>query len=122
MIIDEGGNTPVENAIRDYADDGFIRIVPDKNEISHFKVRMRGLGRYCLMDLRKHPNDNDKIRPNKNYAGEVGDRNAFIVYSDVIAKAPPLAAAEIIAADPDADPEGLTFAKPGTCYVMLDRG
>ena len=122
IIVDESTNCIVENAAKYFADDGFIRIVPDKNEISHFKARMRGLGRYCLMDLRKHPNDNDKIRPNKNYSGEAGDRNAYIIYSDVIFKAPPLAIAEVIEVDADADPTGLSMCHPGTPYVMLKRG
>ena len=90
LIKDETGCKPVENARQDYLEDGFIRIVPDKNEISHFKTRMRALGRYCLLDLRRHMGENDKIRPNKNHSGENGDRNAFIVYSDVITAVPPL--------------------------------
>jgi hypothetical protein len=57
-----------EGTAAQYPEDGFIRIVPDKNEISQFKTRMRQLGRYCVLDLRRHPNENDKIRPNKNYA------------------------------------------------------
>ena len=112
LVKDETGCTPVENARQDYQEDGFIRIVPDKNEISHFKTRMRALGRYCLLDLRRHMGENDKIRPNKNHSGENGDRNAFIVYSDVIVAVPPLFMAEAV--EPDQD--GL-FPRPGTPFV-----
>lgn len=64
--------------------EGFVRVVPDKNEMSLFKNRMHLMGRYCMLDLRRHPGENEKIRPNKNYAPENGDPNAFIVYSDVV--------------------------------------
>ena len=72
----DGGNT--------YPEDGCIRIVPDKNESSHFKARMRRIGRYCVLDLREHAGENDKIRPNKNYRGDDTEHNAHIVYSDVV--------------------------------------
>ena len=114
LTQDEGGYHPTENVNEDYLEDGFIRIVPDKNELSHFKIRMRTLGRYCAIDLRKHPGENDKIRPNKNHNGESGDRNAFIVYSDVIAAVEPLRMAEVV----DVDEDGL-FPRPGTRLVAL---
>ena len=66
-----------------YPSEGFIRIVPDKNEMSLFKNRMHLMGRYCMLDLRRFPGDNEKIRPNKNFSPD-GDTNAFIIYSDVI--------------------------------------
>lgn len=75
----------------EFPSDGFIRVVPDKNEMSLFKNRMHLMGRYCMLDLRRYPGENEKIRPNKNYAPGGGDENAFIVYSDVvIAPAPGL--------------------------------
>ncbi|MBO4883907.1 MAG: hypothetical protein J5602_01215 [Clostridia bacterium] len=114
LIKDENECLLVENAAQEYLEDGFIRIVPDKNEISHFKTRMRALGRYCLLDLRRHTGENDKIRPNKNHVGENGDRNAFIVYSDVITALPPLFMAEAV--EPDQD--GL-FPRPGTRLVAV---
>jgi len=114
LIQDEGGYVPMENVKETYLEDGFIRIVPDKNEQSHFKTRMRTLGRYCAVDLRKHPGENDKIRPNKNHNGENGDRNAYIVYSDVITAVPPMMLAEIVEVDED----GL-FSSPGTKLVAL---
>lgn len=114
LTQDESGYLPTENVNETYLTDGFIRIVPDKNELSHFKNRMRTLGRYCAIDLRKHPGENDKIRPNKNHNGENGDRNAYIVYSDVIAAVEPLRMAEVVHVDED----GL-FASPGTKLVAL---
>ena len=114
LTQDESGYHLTENVNEDFQEDGFIRIVPDKNELSHFKNRMRMLGRYCAIDLRKHPGENDKIRPNKNHNGENGDRNAYIVYSDVIAAVEPLRMAEIVNVDED----GL-FPKPGTRLVAL---
>ena len=116
MVKDETGCQPVETARQDYLEDGFIRIVPDKNEISHFKNRMRAMGRYCLLDLRRHAGENDKIRPNKNHSGENGDRNAFIVYSDVITAVPPLFMAETVTPDQD----GL-FPQPGTPLAAVVR-
>ena len=67
----------------EYGDEDFLRVVPDKNEMSTFKQRMRTLGKLCLIDLRAHSRENDKIRQNKNYAAG-NDRNPFMIYSDVI--------------------------------------
>ena len=114
MIKDENGYQLVEDARQEYQEDGFIRIVPDKNEMNHFKTRMRNLGRYCLLDLRRHTGENDKIRPNKNHAGENGDRNAFIVYSDVIFQLP----ADFMAEAVEPDQDGL-FPCPGTKWVAV---
>ena len=37
-------------------DDGYLRIVPDKNEQHTFKDRMRSLGYLCVLDLKNiHP-------------------------------------------------------------------
>lgn len=79
----------------EYGEDGFLRVVPDKNEMSTFKLRMRTLGRLCLIDLREHPRENDKIRQNKNYA--LGsDRNPFMIYSDVIRELPQGLVCEVV--------------------------
>lgn len=74
----------VQDAASMFPSEGCIRIVPDKNEMSLFKNRMHLMGRYCMLDLRRYPGENEKIRPNKNFAPDNGDTNAFIVYSDVI--------------------------------------
>ena len=65
-------------------DEGFVRIVPDKNEQANFKDRMRTLGRLCMIDLTPFPPEANKIRTNKNYAPEKGEKNQYILYSDVI--------------------------------------
>ncbi len=65
-------------------DEGFARIVPDKNEQANFKDRMRTLGHLCLIDLTPFPPEANKIRTNKNYSPDRGEKNQYILYSDVI--------------------------------------
>lgn len=105
-----------------YLEDGFIRIVPDKNELAVFKGRMRSLGRYCALDLRNFPGENEKIRPNKNY-GMGAERNAFIVYSDVIGPVAQKTAMEVLDGQYVFVSEEVTLrcAAPGTKYVLLKR-
>jgi len=124
VSLSETGFEPTDESISaQYPEDGFIRIVPDKNEISQFKTRMRQLGRYCLLDLRRHPNENDKIRPNKNYVPDGAERNAFIVYSDVIGAISCEMALEVLDATGvfDADVITLRASTPGTRFVALRR-
>ncbi len=119
LFVQEGDRfINAANVQEEFKDDGFIRIVPDKNEIAQFKNRMRQLGSYCLLDLRKHPNENDKIRPNKNHSGETGDRNAFIVYSDVVHATGEQLMAEVYEAQGAWDQTVLP-RRPGTRYVGL---
>lgn len=68
----------------DYPDDGYLRIVPDRNEQHTFKERMRGLCGLCMMDLRNLPPDANKIRTNKNYSPARGETNQYILYSDAV--------------------------------------
>lgn len=120
LIIQNGETfSRAENVREEYQDDGYIRIVPDKNELSHFKTRMRELGSYCLLDLRAHPGDNDKIRPNKNHSAEIGDRNAYIMYSDVVCAAEPATLAEVIEAE--GAPGERLIPRPGTPYIALTQ-
>ena len=84
LLIEAGGKYQSCDFSGTYAKDGCLRIVPDKNESSHFKARMRCMGGYCVMDLRAHDGENDKIRLNKNFRGDDSERNAYIVYSDVV--------------------------------------
>ncbi|MBR3016278.1 MAG: hypothetical protein IKH57_04255 [Clostridia bacterium] len=79
---------PLGPMASDYPDDGFLRIVPDKNEQHTFKERMRALSGLCLVDLRSFPMDSNKIRTNKNYAPARGETNQFIVYSDAVRSLP----------------------------------
>ena len=78
----------LESIITEYPDDGFLRIVPDKNEQHTFKERMRALSGLCLVDLRSFPMDSNKIRTNKNYSPSRGETNQFIVYSDAVRSLP----------------------------------
>lgn len=84
LLIEENGKYIAFNGENAYPEEGCFRIVPDKNESSHFKARMRRMGRYCVLDLREHIGENDKIRLNKNYHSDESERNAHIVYSDVV--------------------------------------
>ena len=79
---------PLGSMANEYPDDGFMRIVPDKNEQHTFKERMRTLIGLCLVDLRAFPMDANKIRTNKNYAPARGETNQYIVYSDAVRALP----------------------------------
>ncbi|MBR7186974.1 MAG: hypothetical protein IKD53_00305, partial [Clostridia bacterium] len=54
LVDDNGKYIPYEDHAH-YPDEGCIRIVPDKNESYHFKVRMRQIGLFSVVDLRAHP-------------------------------------------------------------------
>ncbi len=86
LLNDAGPCT--EEELSALPDEGFLRIVPDKNEQTNFKDRMRTLGSLCLIDLTPFPAEANKIRTNKNYAPEKGEKNQYILYSDVILKLP----------------------------------
>lgn len=79
---------PVGPMKAEYPDDGYLRIVPDKNEQHTFKERMRTMIGLCLVDLRIFPLEANKIRTNKNYAPARGENNQFIVYSDAVRSLP----------------------------------
>ena len=79
---------PLGPMVGEFPDDGFLRIVPDKNEQHTFKERMRTLSGLCLVDLRFFPADANKIRTNKNYSPTRGESNQFIVYSDAVRALP----------------------------------
>lgn len=83
LFLEQGRYEPCDESV-DYPEDGCIRIVPDKNESGHFKIRMRRMGMFAVVDLREHPGENDKIRANKNYRSDGFERNACIIYSDVV--------------------------------------
>jgi hypothetical protein len=80
-------------------DDGFLRIVPDKNEQHTFKERMRELGILCLLNLKDIPPDASKIRSNKNYSPALGETNQFIVYSDAVQPLSPSLVYEVVPVD-----------------------
>lgn len=67
-----------------WPNEGCLRIVPDRNEQHTFKLRMRTLGSYCVVDLRGQPADAGKIRTNKNFRPDKGEVNQYILYSDTV--------------------------------------
>ena len=73
------------DAAEDFPDEGSLRIVPDKREQSTFKERMRDISGLCVIHL---VNDGAKelikVRQNRNYSPEAGERNKLAIYSDVI--------------------------------------
>ena len=115
LLVAEGGRYVPYAEPQSYPEDGCIRIVPDKNESFRFKARMRQMGLFCAVDLRAHPDDNDKIRPNKNYREGSQEQNAFILYSDVIHEPTPETIFEIL---PEAEP-GVPRPRPRTAAVLL---
>ena len=73
------------DASEDFPDEGSLRIVPDKREQSTFKERMRDISGLCAIHL---VNDGAKelikVRQNRNYAPDAGEKNKLAIYSDVV--------------------------------------
>lgn len=113
LVERDGSYVPFDDHLR-YGEEGCIRIVPDKNESYHFKSRMRRMGLFCVVDLRAHPDDNDKIRPNKNYRQGGPENNAYIIYSDVVREPAPDMIFEILSGEADAP-----MPIPRTANVLL---
>ena len=120
LLMEADGKYEAFEGGESYPEEGCIRIVPDKNESSHFKARMRRMGRYCVLDLREHAGENDKIRPNKNYHGDESERNAHIVYSDVV-REPAEDMIFEVASEPLADGDW-TGDAPGTRRLLSGDG
>lgn len=119
LILGENGFEPFTKS-EEFPEEGCIRIVPDKNESSHFKTRMRRMGKYAVLDLREHTGENEKIRPNKNYGTDPSERNAQIVYSDVVIEPIEGAVMEILEAPMPAEEEfSLNMPLPGSESVLL---
>ena len=115
LLVESDGQFVPYTQHADYPVEGCIRIVPDKNESYHFKTRMRKLGLFCVVDLRAHPDDNDKIRPNKNFREDSPEQNAYIIYSDVVREPAPDMIFEIL---PEASRDGV-LPPPRTTQVLL---
>ena len=73
-----------EDDIKEYPDDCYLRVVPDRNEQHTFKDRMREILHFCLIDLKDNKPEYSKIRNNKNYAPQREENNRFIIYSDAV--------------------------------------
>ncbi len=68
----------------EFPDEGSLRIVPDKREQSTFKERMREIGGLCVIQLANDGKELMKVRQNRNYAPDQGEKNQMAIYSDVI--------------------------------------
>lgn len=77
-----------QEALQLWPNEGGLRIVPDRNEQHTFKVRMRKLGSFCVVDLRDQRVEAGKIRTNKNYRPDHGEINQYILYSDTVHELP----------------------------------
>ncbi len=85
-----------------YPDDGSLRVVPDKREQSTFKERMREIGGLCAINLVSDGRELVKVRQNRNYAPDQGERNQMAIYSDVICEFAQGACFEVVDAGADA--------------------
>lgn len=113
-LLDAQGAVSQED-LDSIGDEGFMRVVPDKQEQYTFKERMRSLGAMCLIDLSRADADSHKVRPNKNYAPPRGEVNRYVIYSDVIQPVGDLAVCEVVA-----DPR---LSTPVTsCYYLRSGG
>ena len=119
LLIEENGRYVPFEKHDAYPEDGCIRIVPDKNESSHFKARMRRIGLFAVVDLREHPNENDKIRLNKNYHGDESERNAHIIYSDVVREPSPGMIFSLLPLRPEEAENTLLSDAPDAPSVLL---
>ena len=90
-----------EEARISWPDDGALRIIPDRKDHFSFKERMRELGSWCVIDLTGFDLRASKIRTNKNYNPENGDRNHFIVFSDTVHPLEDSAFVEVLEGTPD---------------------
>jgi len=68
----------------EFPDEGSLRIVPDKREQSTFKERMREINGLCVIALGSDGKELMKVRQNRNYAPDQGEKNQFAIYSDVV--------------------------------------
>ena len=98
----------------EFPDEGSLRIIPDKREQSTFKERMRGLGKLCAIQLQNETKDQTKVRQNRNYAPENGEKNQLAMYSDVICEFPEDGCFEVLE-------EGNSTASTLTGLVLIQK-
>lgn len=98
-----------------FPDDGSLRIVPDKREQSTFKERMREIGGLCAINLVSDGRELIKVRQNRNYAPDQGERNQQAIYSDVVCEFAAGACFEVVEAGADA-------ANALTPMVLIQNG
>lgn len=96
----EGG--AFHGGAEDFPDEGSLRIVPDKREQSTFKERMREIGGLCVIQLLSDGKELMKVRQNRNYAPDQGEKNQLAIYSDVICEFVEDGCFEVVEAGQDA--------------------
>lgn len=121
LIAKDGRFAPFDSP-NEYPADGCIRIVPDKNESSLFKSRMRRIGLFAVVNLFDHPNENDKIRANKNYRSDETERNAYIIYSDVVREPDPEMLYTVLKIDPETAANAEIPAQPLPNALLRPNG
>ena len=114
LLTEDGALTQAD--IDALPDEGYLRVVPDKNEQHTFKDRMREMGMLCVLDLYNLPSDAVKIRNNKNYSPQRGENNQFIVYSDAVQSIPQQLFYEVISAE-TGEKEKISRAATPFCYL-----
>jgi len=87
----------------EFPDEGSLRVVPDKREQSTFKERMREIGGLCVIQLASDGKELMKVRQNRNYAPEQGEKNQFAIYSDVVCEFTPEGCFEVVEAGANAE-------------------
>lgn len=114
LLTEDGALTQAD--IDALPDEGYLRVVPDKNEQHTFKERMREMGMLCVLDLYNLPSDAIKIRTNKNYAPQRGENNQYIVYSDAVQSIPQQLFYEVISAE-NGEKDKIARASTPFCYL-----
>ena len=71
---------------KELPDDGYLRVVPDKDEQRTFKTRMREIAPLCVLDLTGETKG--KVKKNRNYRPDKNEFNQNVIYSDVIRPCP----------------------------------
>lgn len=112
LLVEQDGRYVPFGEYEAYPKDGCLRIVPDKNESARFKARMREIGLFAVVDLTAHPNRNDKIRDNKNFRDDDVERNASILYSDVVREPADGLIYSVLSSAEDASPAPLALLCP----------
>lgn len=103
-----------------WPNEGCLRIVPDRNEQHTFKVRMRTLGSFCVVDLRGQPADAGKIRTNKNFRPDKGEVNQYILYSDTVYALPENTFYEIVEGTAEGFAEAAAKAVTPLFYIRQE--
>ncbi len=85
-----------QDRLTEFPDEGSLRVVPDKREQSTFKERMRTIGCFCAVQLVADGKELSKVRQNRNYAPDQGEKNQLAIYSDVISEFDPDGLFEVV--------------------------